>query len=842
MKVKKGFISCAMIFCMLLVGISYAHVETNIDGQQGQKFSDVEGHWCIDVIEKFVENGWVVGYDDGLFRPDRLVTRAEFTAMVVNIFKEAEETVDSSFSDVKKEDWFYNSVAYASKEKLIQGFEDGTFRPMDNMSRQDAAVLVEKLFDVGFFEGADGDTIKFVDEDTFPEYSYQSIKNLASHEVIKGYPDGTFKPFRLLTRAEAVKMLDVVLLYVEIPEEEIPQVPPETPSPTNTPEEASPTPKSTPVSSGRSSSKETPKPVIVGRTYSKTEDFNEGIFNNISNSVKDTLVLKDIKTENDSITYVYGNEENLIYIELETSTDKSILLPESDKVVVELKLTGMGDPEILERAPMDFIIAIDDSGSMEWGNIDNIVEKPNRLDFAMEASKSVINMLQPFDRGAVLAFAGSVWTQQEITHDKELLIKGIDDIPASPWDGTAIGLALRDSIDIILEESYPENKKAILLLTDGVDNQWNSSQIIQQANRAKENDIVVLCIGLGNQIEHEVLKEIAQITNGTYSYSPTMEELKEMMYRSGDDVEIFDKAGESVLIQATLSSDINVDFLQEPSNIIENEDGSKIYQWEHRRLNMGEENSKILSLEFENLEEGDMISVIEDIKLTYVDRDNQSVIVEAEDILMPVASEIKSGTWEVVFDSKNSNTKWGNISWNGKVYNDGSLNIKVSSSKDKKTYSEAVNASNGKEFSVPDGRYIKLQVEFGISSDGYSPELYDITIGSTGYQVKKQSNNPPNIEVENSRITKVGEVISLIPLVTDEGNMTFDWEVTEGDSDSVNIESKDSFATNAVFTTEGVYEVTLSVKDGEHVSTFIVEVIVEEAEAETYEAEEVPRI
>ena len=149
--------------------------------------------------------------------------------MAMNIFKKVEGVYECNFTDVK-DDWFYNVVAYAATEGLIQGYENGSFKPMDNMSRQDAAVLAAKLFDVGFFEGAED--YKFKDEDTFPEYSYKSIKNLASHGIIQGYPDGTFRPARLITRAEAVRMLDVVLKYIEVPkpEETIPVAPPETPS------------------------------------------------------------------------------------------------------------------------------------------------------------------------------------------------------------------------------------------------------------------------------------------------------------------------------------------------------------------------------------------------------------------------------------------------------------------------------------------------------------------------------------------------------------------------------------------------------------------------------------
>ena len=78
------------------------------------------------------------------------MTRAEFTAMVVNIFKEEKEVEGNNFKDVNKDDWFYNAVSYAASEGLIAGYEDGTFRPMENMQRQDAAVLVSRLFEVVF--------------------------------------------------------------------------------------------------------------------------------------------------------------------------------------------------------------------------------------------------------------------------------------------------------------------------------------------------------------------------------------------------------------------------------------------------------------------------------------------------------------------------------------------------------------------------------------------------------------------------------------------------------------------------------------------------------------------
>ncbi|HQA58823.1 MAG TPA: S-layer homology domain-containing protein [Acetivibrio sp.] len=205
MRVKFKAIYCLLIVCMLIGSISVAASGTNTrtdTDRNSQTFSDIEGHWCREYIEKFLSKNWVSGYENGQFRPNRFVTRAEFTAMVMNVFKKGESVNECNFTDVKKGDWFYNAVAYAAGEGLIQGYKNGSFKPMDNMSRQDAVVILAKLFDDDYFEGAED--YKFADEDTFADYSYKSIKNLASFGIIQGYPDGTFRPGRLITRAEAV--------------------------------------------------------------------------------------------------------------------------------------------------------------------------------------------------------------------------------------------------------------------------------------------------------------------------------------------------------------------------------------------------------------------------------------------------------------------------------------------------------------------------------------------------------------------------------------------------------------------------------------------------------------
>ncbi|NLP14198.1 MAG: VWA domain-containing protein [Clostridium sp.] len=867
MKVKFGLIYYVLIVCMLISSISVAASgintlndvvqNTQADSGYPQSFPDIEGHWCREYIEKFLSKKWVVGYNDGLFRPNRFVTRAEFTAMAMNIFKKVEGVYECNFTDVKKDDWFYNVVAYAATEGLIQGYENGSFKPMDNMSRQDAAVLAAKLFDVGFFEGAED--YKFKDEDTFPEYSYKSIKNLASHGIIQGYPDGTFRPARLITRAEAVRMLDVVLKYIEVPkpEETIPVAPPETPSPsptvTSTP---TPTPTSTPKPSRNTGGggtvrdpkpdptpdltpdptlNPTKKPASLYRTYTSSEDFNEGELMDVTSRLEDQLVLQDrrIDQSTGSIQNVYGEKPDSLYIEVTQSVAKSVLMPFGDMVEVNINLKGAGEPLEIKRDPIDLIIAMDNSGSMEWGNMDYVVETPNRMDYAKEASKGVIDLMQSFDRAAVVEFAGSVWVQQELTDDKEVLKQSIDDTPASPWDGTSIGAALSQSIEIIAEKSDAGRQKAILLLSDGADNGWSSSEILQQAEIAKENGIKVYCIGLGSGADQDLLMEISDITLAEYSFSPTMEELEEMMFEVAK--EIFDTAGKIVVFETKIEGRIVEDgIIPAPYDIIDNSDGSKTYQWYYDSLVTGEE--KNISISFECNESYDVSKafLMKDSKLRYLDKDDECVEVNIDDVLLPVSRYCEEGRWMTIFDSERSKTKWGSIWWNGKIYNDAALNVMVSSSEDGINYSSPVSVSNYSSFEIPDGRYVKLEVDFKRSTDGFSPELFDITIAEAGYELPEYTNAAPVIEEVSSASGIVGNCVWLVGVVSDDcvsdKEMTFDWEVVGDNAGNVTITNKESFMANAVFSEPGEYIIEFRVNDGEKNSQIVVKAIIKDVQ------------
>ena len=106
-------------------------------------FDDVKTHWGKDDINDMAARLIVNGVSEGKFMPDSDISRAEFAAIMVRALGLRPVTGDSAFVDVKGSDWFANVVNTASQNGLIKGV-DGKFKPLDNISRQEAMVILAR--------------------------------------------------------------------------------------------------------------------------------------------------------------------------------------------------------------------------------------------------------------------------------------------------------------------------------------------------------------------------------------------------------------------------------------------------------------------------------------------------------------------------------------------------------------------------------------------------------------------------------------------------------------------------------------------------------------------------
>ena len=160
-----------------------------------------------------MHKAYIVGYDDGEFKSENNMTRAEAAAIFArNIADRKGENISSgksSFTDVNTKLWYNNSIEYLEKYNIISGYTDGTFRPEKQITRAEFVTMCMRFYDMF-------DDITVSDKNIFndvPKSHWASsyIYNAIAMKWIEGYADGTFKPDSNITRAEVVAIVNRVL-------------------------------------------------------------------------------------------------------------------------------------------------------------------------------------------------------------------------------------------------------------------------------------------------------------------------------------------------------------------------------------------------------------------------------------------------------------------------------------------------------------------------------------------------------------------------------------------------------------------------------------------------------
>lgn len=111
-------------------------------------FADVaENGWYTRAVNIMASLGVVSGMGDGTFQPNRAITRAEFVSMAVKFLESPQASGQAAFPDVSAEQWFYSAVQAAAQEGWIHGYEDGTFRPEQSITRAEVASIVNHMLE-----------------------------------------------------------------------------------------------------------------------------------------------------------------------------------------------------------------------------------------------------------------------------------------------------------------------------------------------------------------------------------------------------------------------------------------------------------------------------------------------------------------------------------------------------------------------------------------------------------------------------------------------------------------------------------------------------------------------
>ena len=179
-------------------------------------FDDCIGHWAAEEIQYMYQNGYVNGKSEKSFHPDSFVTRAEFAAMAVRVLELEQTEYSGVFEDVKKEAWYANVIETAYKSGVIQG-SDGKFRPNENISREEMAVILMRVYRINKEYTSQGN-LKFADRSDISSWAQEAVNSSCELGLVKGMENGVFSPSLNTTRAQAATVFKRVLEIQQVKE------------------------------------------------------------------------------------------------------------------------------------------------------------------------------------------------------------------------------------------------------------------------------------------------------------------------------------------------------------------------------------------------------------------------------------------------------------------------------------------------------------------------------------------------------------------------------------------------------------------------------------------------
>ncbi|MFH5181687.1 S-layer homology domain-containing protein [Paenibacillus sp. TAB 01] len=180
-------------------------------------FSDVANHWSKDAVNDMGSRMVINGTGEDTFSPDRDITRAEFAAIIVRGLGLRLEKGVAPFSDVKESDWYSGAIKTAYEYHLINGFEDGTFHPMDNITREQAMVILSEAMRLTELKAklepkAAEETLRaFTDDSSASPWAADGIADSVEAGIVSGREGMQLAPKAFITRAEVAAMIKRLL-------------------------------------------------------------------------------------------------------------------------------------------------------------------------------------------------------------------------------------------------------------------------------------------------------------------------------------------------------------------------------------------------------------------------------------------------------------------------------------------------------------------------------------------------------------------------------------------------------------------------------------------------------
>ncbi|HWQ77365.1 MAG TPA: S-layer homology domain-containing protein [Anaerovoracaceae bacterium] len=199
--------------------VAYNGVTQTIPVQIGASlidFKDTATHWARESIGRLAARGIVNGMGDNYYKPDDSLTRAQFLTMLAKTIYglDPSQSAATGFADVPDYEWFYSYVNWGYANGIVNGLDEVTFAPNNNITREQMAIMLSNFArNTGLVLPETGAVPPaFTDSDMISPWAAEAVEKIVSSGIMGGYPEGNYSPQGKATRAEAATVIYKLIL------------------------------------------------------------------------------------------------------------------------------------------------------------------------------------------------------------------------------------------------------------------------------------------------------------------------------------------------------------------------------------------------------------------------------------------------------------------------------------------------------------------------------------------------------------------------------------------------------------------------------------------------------
>ena len=169
-------------------------------------FTDIQGHWAADFIIGLANQNLISGFEDGSFKPDVTMNRAQYAAIIAKAFNPPPKRATTNFADIPADFWAKPAIDQAYQGGFISGFPDGTFKPNQNVLR--LQVWLSLVSGLGLPVGDMNLLNAYDDRNTVPQNAQDEVATATRAKIVVNFPNvRLLNATREATRAEVVAIV-----------------------------------------------------------------------------------------------------------------------------------------------------------------------------------------------------------------------------------------------------------------------------------------------------------------------------------------------------------------------------------------------------------------------------------------------------------------------------------------------------------------------------------------------------------------------------------------------------------------------------------------------------------